>query len=197
MNWTVGEVMSRPVITVGPSTALQSCLELMRQKGIGALPVVGSRSALLGLATQADVLRHASGVAEDIMATGVPTIEPDASIAAAARMMIQHDVTHLPVLSDAGRLIGIVSRGDLLRVFLRSDESIRKEIANGLLRELPLLGRGRVRVDVADGVVRLGGESESAALTDLLLRLVAAVPGVVRVDNALQAPHPLEGVAHG
>ena len=195
MKWTVADVMSSPVDTVGATASVQSSLDLMHWKQIGALPVVTSRGALVGLLTEVDVLRHAGGVAGEIMNTDVATVPPEASIAAAARVMIQRQVTHLLVLNALGRLSGIVSRLDLLRVFLRSDESIRKEIANGLLRELPLLGRGRVKVEVADGVVRLRGESDSAALTGLLLRLVAAVPGVTGVENDLESSQPVEGVS--
>jgi len=192
MTWTVGDVMSRPAVTTGPSATVPSALEVMRHRRISALPVVGARGALVGLVSQADAMRQAAGEVGLIMTTDLTTIGPDASIAAAARLMIRRDVTHLPVLGDSGRLIGIVTRSDLLRVFLRSDESIRKEIANSLLRELPLLGRGRVKVDVSDGVVRLRGDADSTALTALLLRLVAAVPGVAGVENDLQAPPPAE-----
>jgi len=76
----------------------------------------------------------------------------------------------------------------VLRVFLRSDESIRKEVAHGILDEMPLLGRGRVQVDVRDGVVRLQGEVDNGNLTNLLVRLIAGVPGVVGVENRMSLP---------
>jgi len=123
--------------------------------------------------------------AAGIMTGEVVTIAPGASVAAAARLMFERRVKRLPVVDASSRLIGIVSRADVLRVFLRSDESIRKEV-HSLLNELPLLGRGRVQVTVLDGVVRLKGEVESGSLTGLLLRLIAAVPGVVGIENRLQ-----------
>jgi CBS domain-containing protein len=120
------------------------------------------------------------------MTRNVVTIRADASVAAAARIMVERGVKRLPVLDPAGRVIGVVSRVDVLRVFLRSDESIRKEISNGLLNELPLLGRGRIQVEVVDGVVRISGDMDNGPLTGLLLRLVTAVPGVVGVENRLR-----------
>lgn len=197
MTVTVAAVMTSPVVTVRPSATIASCLDLMRLKSVGALLVLGADGRVAGLLTETDALRQRNGTARDVMVTDITTIGPDASMAAAARLMIRRDVTHMPVLDQADRLTGIVTRGDLLRVFLRSDDSIRKEISNGLLRELPLLGRGRVKVDVSDGVVRLHGEVESTALTGLLLRLVAAVPGVAGVENDLQLPEMVESAAHG
>jgi CBS domain-containing protein len=136
------------------------------------------------------------------MTHDVVTIRADASVAAAARIMVERHVKRLPVVDPAGRVLGVVSRVDVLRVFLRSDESIRKEISNGLLNELPLLGRGRIQVEVVDGVVRLSGDMDGGPLTGLLLRLVAAVPGVVGVDNRMRpaaaTTEPLAAVArHG
>ena len=143
--------------------------------------------------SEADLMRNfvrpdggAPPTAADLMTRNVITIRADASVAAAARLMVEQGVKRLPVIDPAGRVVGVVSRVDVLRVFLRSDESIRKEITSGLLNELPLLGRGRITVEVVDGVVRLGGDVDSGPLTGLLLRLVAAVPGVVGVEDHLR-----------
>jgi CBS domain-containing protein len=193
MTWTVADVMSRPVVTVSPTTSFKKCVDLMRIQDVSAMPVVGDDGGVAGVISEADLLSHlehdASGpppVAADLMTREVVTIEPTASVAAAARLMTERHVKRLPVVDVRGRVIGIVSRCDALRVFLRSDESIRREISSGLLNELPLLGRGRVKVEVLDGVVKLHGDVESGALTGILLRLVAAVPGVVGVENHMR-----------
>lgn len=194
MTWTAADVMSRPAVTVGPSRSFASCLELMRQRRIYSLPVVMPDGKLVGIVTEGDLIRRLerggtkATTAGDIMTRDVATIEPGATLAAAARLMIGRDVRRLPVVDRAGRVIGICCRSDILRMFLRTDEAIRKEIANGLLNELPLLGRGRIKVDVTEGVVHLRGDVETGPLTVLLLRLVAAVPGVVGVESHLQAP---------
>jgi CBS domain-containing protein len=193
MTWTVGNVMSHPAATVGPTATFKRCVDFMRIQQVSALPVVSPDGKLVGMLSEADLLRHferpddgAAPTAADLMTRDVVTIRADASLAAAARIMVERGVKRLPVVDQAGRVLGVVSRVDVLRVFLRSNESIRKEISNGLLNELPLLGRGRIKVDVVDGVVRLTGDVDSGPLTGLLLRLVAAVPGVVGVENRLR-----------
>ncbi|HET7465336.1 MAG TPA: CBS domain-containing protein [Candidatus Dormibacteraeota bacterium] len=193
MTWTVRDVMSQPAVTVTPTTSFKKCVDIMRIQGVSGMPVIRDDGGVAGVITEADLLARlqqngagAPPTAADVMTREVVTVDASASVGAAARLMLERHVKRLPVVDGAGRVVGVVSRGDLLRVFLRSDESIRKEIANGLLNELPLLGRGRVQVEVADGVVRLDGEVESGALTGLLLRLVAAVPGVVGVENHMR-----------
>jgi len=195
MSWKVGDVMSRPALTVSPAEPIKRCLDLMRLHQVSALLVVGPGNALLGVLSEADLMRCFEGrptppAAINLMERDVATIRSDASVAAAARLMSERGVNILPVVDAAGGVVGVCSRADVLRVFLRSDESIRKEVVNGLLNELPLLGRGRVQVEVSGGVVHLRGDVESGALTGLLLRLVAAVPGVVGVEN-----HPHRPVA--
>ena len=206
MTWTVADVMTREVVTISPTESFKTCADLMRIHGISALPVVvGHR--VVGIVSEADLMRPLAAIpdvpgetstpvrkgitAAEIMTGEVVTITPGASVTAAARLMFDHRVKRLPVIDSSHRLVGIVSRGDVLRIFLRSDESIRKEVANGLLNELPLLGRGRIQVAVRDGVVHLQGEVESGSLTGLLVRLIAAVPGVVGIENHLQVTSAL------
>ncbi len=199
MRWTVADVMTREVVTVGLDASFKTCVDLMRIHQISGLPVLMGRQ-LAGIVSESDLMRVAAAapdepgapvertgvappVATDLMTREVITIRADATIAAAARTMLDRHVKRLPVVDSTNRLIGIVSRGDVLRVFLRSDESIRKDVAQGLLDELPLLGRGRIDVEVRDGVVHLFGQLESGSLAGLLVRLVAAVPGVVGVED--------------
>jgi len=201
MTWTVADVMTREVVTVSPKESFKICADLMRIHGVSALPVMVAGNHVAGIVSEADLMRPLAAIpdvpgqngtpirkgttAAEIMTAEVVTIAPGASVTAAARLMFEHRVKRLPVVDASNRLVGIVSRADVLRIFLRSDESIRKEV-HGLLNELPLLGRGRVQITVLDGVVRLNGEVESGSLTGLLLRLIAAVPGVVGIANQLQ-----------
>jgi CBS domain-containing protein len=194
MTWTVGEVMTREVVTVSPSDSFKACADLLRLHAVSALPVVVAGERLVGIVSEADLMRAVampSGAAlgrptaADVMTRDVITTSSRATVAAAARLMSERGVKRLPVVDSENRVIGIVSRADILRIFLRSDESIRKEVAHGLLDEMPLLGRGRVQVSVKDGVVRLDGEVETGSLTGLLVRLIAGVPGVVGVENHL------------
>jgi len=194
MAWTVADVMTREVVTIEPDTSFKACADLMRIHGISGLPVV-NMNRLVGIVTEADLMRRVAGngagaprFARDVMTRDVVTVGQAATIAAAARLMIERHVKRLPVVDAGKRVVGVVSRGDVLRVFLRSDESIRKEVAHGILDEMPLLGRGRVQVEVRDGVVRLQGEVDNGNLTNLLVRLIAGVPGVVGVENRLILP---------
>ncbi len=220
MTWTVADVMTRNVVTVGPAEPFKACADLMRIHGVSALPVVVAGNRVAGIVSEADLMRAVAALPDEpglparaartgltaaaLMTSDAVTIGPTATVAAAARLMFERRVKRLPVVDASNCLVGIVSRADVLRIFLRSDESIRKEVSNGLLNELPLLGRGRVQVTVKDGVVRLQGEVESGSLTGLLVRLVAAVPGVVGVENHLQltsalaeAEHPSQPVGTG
>jgi CBS domain-containing protein len=206
MTWTVAEVMTREVVTVSPTESFKTCADLMRLHGVSALPVVVADNRVAGIISEADLMRPVAALpdvpghtdtpirkgitAAEIMTREVVTITPGASVTAAARLMFDHRVKRLPVVDASNRLVGVVSRADVLRIFLRSDESIRKEVRS-LLNELPLLGRGRVQVNVRDGIVRLDGQVESGSLTGLLLRLVAAVPGAVGIENHLEVTSTL------
>lgn len=194
MAWTVGDVMTREVVTIEPDTSFKACADLMRIHGVSGLPVI-SMNRLVGIVTEADLMRRVAGdgagaprFARDVMTRDVVAVGQAATIAAAARLMIERHVKRLPVVDAGKRVVGVVSRSDILRVFLRSDESIRKEVSHGILDEMPLLGRGRVQVEVRDGVVRLHGEVDNGNLTNLLVRLIAGVPGVVGVENRLTLP---------
>lgn len=194
MAWTVGDVMTRDVVSVGPDTSFKACADLMRIHQVSGLPVL-NQNRLVGIVTEADLMRSvATGAkpsavsAGDVMTRDVTTVTASMTVAGAARLMFERNVKRLPVLDSTKRLVGIVSRRDVLRVFLRTDEAIRKEVAHGILDEMPLLGRGRVTVTVRDGVVRLEGEVDNGSLTSLLVRLILGVPGVVGVENRLTRP---------
>jgi CBS domain-containing protein len=199
-SWTVADVMTREVVTVGPETPFKVCADLMRIHRISALPVESS-GRLVGMVSETDLMRTVADgglrvavAARDVMTRDLVTISQSATVAAAARVMHESGLKRLPVLDSARRLVGIVSTQDVLRVFLRTDDSIRKDVVSGILNELPLLGRGRVQVDVRDGVVKLHGDVASDSLSALLVRLVNAVPGVVGVENHLREA-PAESIS--
>jgi CBS-domain-containing membrane protein len=119
------------------------------------------------------------------MTSPVVTARPDDTLARAARSMYRARVRHLPVVDADGALVGIVSRGDLLKPYLRSDESIRHEIAGEVIGHLMRLEPEIVEISVADGLVTLRGELETSAAVELAIRLASAVEGVVGVRNHL------------
>jgi CBS domain-containing protein len=202
MAWTVGDVMTKEVVTVGVETDFKACVDLLRAHGISAIPVVDG-DFVLGIISEFDLLlkeesrepdahlgrrqeRQATGrTAGDVMSSPALCVGMSASLAGAARLMHKRSVKRLPVVDTQGRLVGIVSRHDLLKAFLRSDESIRREVAEDVLGGALWIDPRSFDVKVQDGVVTVTGEVESKSLAQLLTRLVAAVAGVVDVESML------------
>jgi predicted transcriptional regulator len=120
-----------------------------------------------------------------LMTSPIVTVRADDTLARAARLMYRTNVSHLPVVDGSGRLVGIVSRGDLLKPYLRSDESIREEIATEVLGRLMGVAPDAVEVSVDDGVVTLRGQLETSTSVDLAVHLTSAVDGVVGVHDRL------------
>jgi CBS domain-containing protein len=127
----------------------------------------------------AERAKAAAVTAGELMSTPAVTVHADASLAEAARIMARRQVKRLPVVDGVGMLQGVVSRGDLLKVFLRSDEEIAEEIRHTVLNQLPLTTT--LTVSVTDGVVTLGGSLPDRVLVPVVARAVRAVEGVVDI----------------
>jgi CBS domain-containing protein len=119
------------------------------------------------------------------MSSPAVTIGPEAPLADAARRMHEGGFRSLPVVDEAGRVLGIVARRDLLRAFLRPDREIREEIEDEILRDRLWIGSDEVAVSVEDGVVELSGRVDRASMIAILVRMVYGVEGVVRVVDRL------------
>ena len=202
MAWTVGDVMTREVVTVGPETDFKTCVDLLRINGVSALPVVEG-GYVLGMVSEHDLLLKEEGrgsrvhlrrrelnqargrTAGDVMHSPALCVGLGASLTEAARLMHRRAVKRLPVLDARGKLVGIVSRHDLLKTYLRSDESIRREMRVEVLQKEMWIDDLAMDVDVKDGVVALVGEVETKSLADLVTRMVGSVEGVVGVDSRL------------
>jgi len=204
-RWRVRDVMSTDVVTVKSGISYKQVARLMTEHRVNALPVVASNQQLLGVVSEADVLRKeerrfrwlARGLgggrerakagartAGELMTSQVITTHPDASLASAARLMNDHHIRRLPVLDGSGKLIGMVSRRDLLQVFLRPDAEIGAEV-HGLLTGVLLEDPRSVTVGVRDGVVTLRGNLREPELIPAAVRLAADVDGVVSVADEL------------
>jgi CBS domain-containing protein len=191
------DVMTSPVVIVTPTTRLKQVVALLVRHGFNAVPVVHggdlvgivSEADLVGLESSPDPRAHAlrqptpatraPHLVGEVMTRQVLALPPDADAAEAARLMLDRGVKSVPVVAGR-RVVGIVTRRDLLRVLARSDAAIRAEVARLLGEEL---GAGRHRVEVADGVVVLAGldQGRECELAELLAR---TVPGVVEVRVA-------------
>ncbi|MET7811882.1 CBS domain-containing protein [Streptomyces sp. NPDC005395] len=201
---TVSDVMTHAAVAVGPQAPFKDVIALMDQWKVSALPVLEGEGRVVGLVSEADLLpkeefrdsdpdrftqmrrltdlAKAGGLtAADVMTAPAVTVHPDATLAQAARIMAQRKVKRLPVVNAEGLLEGIVSRADLLTVFLRTDDDIAEEVGQDVVSPLFRSLADNVRVEVSDGVVTLRGRVEDTSLVPVAARLVRAVEGVVDV----------------
>ncbi|KOU57484.1 CBS domain-containing protein [Streptomyces sp. MMG1533] len=204
-SYTVSDVMTHTVVAVGRDAPFKEIVELFDQWKVSALPVLEGEGRVIGVVSEADLLhkeefrdvddadikpgelveraKAAAVTAGELMSTPAVTVHADASLAEAARIMARRHVKRLPVVDGVGILQGVVSRGDLLKVFLRSDEEIAEEIRHTVLNQLPLTTT--LTVSVAEGVVTLGGSLPDRALVPVVARAVRAVEGVVDIRPEL------------
>jgi len=203
MQWQVDDVMTREVITVGVDTPVGQIASLFDREGISAVPVIAATGGVLGVVSQADLLvgvadgerdnprggrprgKATAARAGDLMTTPALSIDADASLTRAARAMQGSNVRRLLVTGPQGRLLGVVSRGDLLRPYARNDAAIRREV------EAELRGRLWIRpeqvgVRVHEGTATLAGAVGRRSTADIVTRVVTAVPGVTKVDNRIR-----------
>ncbi|MFF1492061.1 CBS domain-containing protein [Streptomyces sp. NPDC058304] len=156
IRYTVADVMAHTAVAVGREASYKEIVELMNQWQVSALPVLEGEGRVVGVVSEADLLpkeefrqddprlpeqldeaSKAGGVlAEELMSSPAVTVHPDATIAEAARIMATKNVKRLPVVNGIGLLEGVVSRSDLLKVFLRPDEEIEEEVRGDVLAEL-------------------------------------------------------------
>jgi len=179
--WLVKNVMTPEVVAVAlRSTHRETVAALLEAKVSGA-PVVDDTGRVVGVVTEADLLHPSDAMAADLMSAPPIMVRPDVSVAAAARIMEGRRVKRLPVVDDHGRLLGIVSRRDLLRMHVRPDPAIRADIVDDVLRRTLWLDPATVHVSVREGVVRLTGTTERRSTAGLLARLASDVAGVADV----------------
>jgi CBS domain-containing protein len=183
---TVEHVMSRDVVCARADASYEELVSLLATRRVDAVPVVDDRGCVLGVVSGADLpLRAGATVATELMSQPAVTIGPSATVAEAARRLHAEGVKRLPVVDALGRLVGIVSRVDLLKAFLRSDEELYQEIVEDVIFGDLVLSPDRFDVEVKDGVVVLRGRCERRSLIPTVVRAVAAVDGVVKVVNRL------------
>ncbi|MGI5441036.1 CBS domain-containing protein [Streptomyces shenzhenensis] len=204
----VSEVMTRAVVAVGREAPFKDIVERMKQWKVSALPVVEGDGRVIGVVSEADLLpkeefrdddpdrftqrRRLSDLAKagaltaaELMSTPAVSVRADATLAEAARIMALRRVKRLPVVTAEGLLDGVVSRGDLLKVFLRPDNDLADEIRRDIVDPLFPAPVEPVHITVTEGVATLTGRVADAARIPLAVRLVRGVEGVVRVDCRL------------
>lgn len=182
-RFRVDELMTSDVTTVATSTPIKEAVRLMNSKRISALPVVGVDGTLAGILSESDFMskRVDAEVVGELMSSPVATVAVDDLVPIAARILLARNVKSLPVVDHAGRVVGIISRGDLLKVFLRWDEDIRNDVLASIARSVKDITAGRIEVSVIDGVVSLAGVVDTSRDADDAAAAAAAVTGVVHV----------------
>jgi CBS domain-containing protein len=211
---TVEDVMTRDVVSVRESTGYKDIVEILAGHALSAVPVVDDRERVVGVVSEADLLhkiefsglepqtrllertrvRTARAKAEadnarDLMTAPAVVIGPREAVAMAAKLMDAERVKRLPVVEVDGRLVGIVSRVDLLRLYLRDDSDIRREVTEEVLRRTLWLDPDELSVTVDKGVVTIGGTVDRRSTIGLVVHLVHSVEGVVEVVDHLTYHH--------
>lgn len=208
----VKDVMTSPALTVGLDTPLKEVAETLSSRRISGLPVVNETGRVVGVISEADILykervvakeRHGllglllegsavdaqeklhARTAGEAMTSPPITAEPGLSVAEAAAKMLDEKINRLPIVDEQGSLLGIVTRADLVRAFVRSDEEIEREIREDVILRSLWIAPERVTVTVENGEVTLLGEVETQAEAELLPQFAQRVPGVVAVLSKL------------
>ncbi|GAA2528100.1 hypothetical protein GCM10010398_11080 [Streptomyces fimbriatus] len=199
--------MTRSVASVGRETAFQEIVRPTRDRRVSALPVLEGGNLVVGVVFEADLLpkeefrdsdpdrrthlrrlpdlwKAGALSAEELMTSPAVTVRAGVTLADAAGLTARHRVKRLPVVDERGALEGVVSRADLLEVFLRDDEDLAEQVRREVVAHLFPGPGSAVRVEVRDGVVRLVGRVRDTALAPAAARLIRAVEGVVAVEFA-------------
>jgi CBS domain-containing protein len=192
---TVADVMTRAVVAVGRSATFTEVLETLQQWKVRAVPVLAGDGRVVGVVSETDLLtarehdpdRVDAYTAGGLMSEPAITVHPDSPLAEAGRAMARGRVKRLPVVDDEGFLIGVVSRGDLLKVHLRTDADLVDQIGAELRAVLGPALAASVGVRAEDGRITLTCGRQDAAVLTQLAAAVRSVPGVVDVMVATTA----------
>lgn len=219
----VGDYMTVDVVRLRPGDGFKEIVRALAERGVSGAPVVDEAGGVVGLVSEADILhkeefktiageprryfesrrkraargKAAADTAADLMSAPAVTVTVNAPIAKAARVMAERGIKRLPVIGADGALAGIISRADVMGVFLAPDHQIREDVISEVIKRSLSEDPGRIQVEVADGVVTLSGQLELKGLIPIAVALTRAVDGVVDVIDRLSyaragsVSHPL------
>ncbi len=195
----VVDLMTTEVIAVSRDTGLREAARLMFRNRVSGLPITEPDGTLIGIITEADFLRleveRQEGARDqvvtvgEVMSIGVVTIRPEMEIYEAAKIMAVQEVKRLPVVDDDNRLLGVISRADIVSIFTRPDDVIEDEIREDLLRRVLFIDPDELGVSVSNGVVALSGEVGTRAEASMLEELTNRLDGVFGVETKLTWLH--------
>lgn len=204
----IRDLMTKDFVTIGPDSALKEAARRMLDAGVSGLPVMDDDGILIGIITEADFVateadrraRKRAGLLRfihrteetpsqerlvgDAMTADVVVIGPEADHADAARLMEKNKIKRVPVVEN-GRLVGLISRTDILRAYTRPDSEIIDELRDHLMREILWVDPRRVAIECVEGNVVLIGQMETKSDATLLIELTRNLDGVVSVKDQL------------
>lgn len=188
---SVADLMTPTAVSVAPGTSFKEIARLLDEFDITAVCVVDEDNRPLGVVSEADlVCRRSAGsrpdTASELISSPAVVARPEWSVVRAARVMERAKVKRLPVIDRDGRLTGVLSRSDLIQLFLRRDRAIQEEIVEDVVTRTLELSPSSLSVEVTDGLVVLSGTVGRHSLVSVILRLCNSVDGVVRVIDRLQ-----------
>ena len=220
MDSLVKDLMTNEVVSVRETAEYKEIVAAMRKLHISALPVLDEEDRLVGVVSEADLLlkevgqgalggylistgrrgeraKAAGFTAAELMSSPALTIGPDDSVSGAARLMHDRHVKRLPVVDDEGRVVGILSRVDVLSVFARPDGEIRDEVIKNIHGDFAF-APNQINVTVRSGVVTVSGQVESRAFARDLINALKHAEGIVGARSRLSypPPDPSEGIVH-
>lgn len=193
---TVANVMARDVPTARPATPVDELARALDGNRVGALPVLDPQDRVIGMVSRRDLRpgraqrrpgrrrwwprphRRTAGTVRDVMTASAGAVTPGTTLAQAARRMIEHGVEHLPVV-DGGALVGVVSRADLVRAFVRPGDDIHDAVLGEAFRYVLWADPAEVDVTVTDAGVTVSGAVAQRSTTTIGERLVHRIDGVV------------------
>lgn len=201
----VETIMTHDVASVTPETPLKVVASTLLGFGISGVPVCDRAGHVVGVVSESDVLfkelgpephgralfpqlerksKEGARTAGEAMTSPAVVIDPKSAVWEAARKMLEHHVNRLPVVDD-GRLVGIVTRSDLVRAFVRPDAELERELVDDVMARTLWIDTDRVDVDVELGEVRLSGTVDTKTDAEIIADYAARIPGVVRVQSEL------------
>lgn len=205
------EIMTRPVITVTRDTPIRDIVTLMLRHRISGLPVVDDGGRLVGIVTETDLVykedtiqarppvipwqgrslwlerrigRHGkveATTAGALMTDNVITATEETGIRELAHLMVAHDINRIPILQD-GRVVGIVTRADILKVFTRSDDALVSAARDAILHDL-VIDPGRLEITSVNGVLSIAGQLDLRTERDLVINCLRSIDGVAGVNT--------------
>jgi CBS domain-containing protein len=206
----VRDLMQSDVRTTTPEASLKDVARTLVENRISGMPVCDAEGKVVGVISEGDILFKERGRPEqrsaplgwlldggsrtdlkkatartvgDAMTAPAVTIRPSSSATAAARLMIEKGVNRLPVVMQDGRVVGIVTRADLVRAFTRQDAEIAIEIQKDILERVLWAEPSAIDLSVCEGEVEVAGELETSTDVEIFEQLVEKVPGVVSVQS--------------